>query len=608
MHTRQTMRHWTVGTLAGAMLLGGMLAQTAPAEPAAPMEALAQMPVKEVTVFKDGHALVLHEGTMPTDADGNVVLDYLPVPVLGTFWPYSIDKTVKLVSTVASSRKVLVERTALNVRALIEANVGAEVFITEIPFATSGSEAKPLIYEATILGVPEQSGKEQEANDPPNSGDKLPIKGNVVLLKTLAGTKVANIERIADVTFKKDHKPLLADEELRNLVTMKLAWPGDKPQPKANVGLMYVQKGLRWIPSYKIEIDGQGNANVILQATLINELTDLKDATANLVIGVPSFAFKDTVDPMALHQTLATLSPYFASGSAVGNNLSNSQMITLNSQYAGQPGEGEPRQVQPGAPMDLGPEVAGSGKSEDLFIFTVKHVTMKKGQRMALPVAQFPLAYKDIYTLDVPFAPPLEIRRGVNNAQEAEVAKLLAAPKAIHKIRLSNKSDFPLTTAPAMIVKDSRVLAQGLMTYTQIGSETDLELTTALDIRVKKNDKETKRTPNAATVDRISLTKIELDGTVAISSFAGKAVEIEVTRHVLGNLNTADNDGKVEMINVFENNDYIPAGQVYPTWWNYYSWPTWWSRYNGIGKVTWNVKLEPGKSIELHYAWNYYNQ
>lgn len=31
------------------------------AESAAPLSALAEMPVKEITVFKDGHAFVLHE-------------------------------------------------------------------------------------------------------------------------------------------------------------------------------------------------------------------------------------------------------------------------------------------------------------------------------------------------------------------------------------------------------------------------------------------------------------------------------------------------------------------------------------------------------------------
>jgi hypothetical protein len=52
---------------------------------AAPLGTLAKMPVKEITVFKDGHAFVLHEGPLPTDGAGNVVLDYLPAPVLGTF-------------------------------------------------------------------------------------------------------------------------------------------------------------------------------------------------------------------------------------------------------------------------------------------------------------------------------------------------------------------------------------------------------------------------------------------------------------------------------------------------------------------------------------------
>ena len=58
------------------------------------------LPVREVTVFKDGHALVLHEGRLPTNADGGVTLDNLPMPVLGTFWPYSADAQTPLVSVV----------------------------------------------------------------------------------------------------------------------------------------------------------------------------------------------------------------------------------------------------------------------------------------------------------------------------------------------------------------------------------------------------------------------------------------------------------------------------------------------------------------------------
>jgi hypothetical protein len=79
----------------------------AAAEKAAPLSMFGKLPIKEITVFKDGHAFVAHEGEMPTDERGNVVMDYLPAPVIGTFWPYSAEKRAKLTSVVARQKRVL---------------------------------------------------------------------------------------------------------------------------------------------------------------------------------------------------------------------------------------------------------------------------------------------------------------------------------------------------------------------------------------------------------------------------------------------------------------------------------------------------------------------
>lgn len=161
---------------------------------------------------------------MPVDEAGDVVMDYLPRPLIGAFWPFSADKSAKLVTVTASQHKVLVERTALSLKELIEANVGATVLVTEAPGSTNA------VYEATILDVPAQSGDELESLDVPYSGGKLSQKGSVALLRTASGIKVVNLDRIQDISFTGSYKKNLPREEFRNMLTLKLDWGGSKPQ------------------------------------------------------------------------------------------------------------------------------------------------------------------------------------------------------------------------------------------------------------------------------------------------------------------------------------------------------------------------------------------
>lgn len=558
------------------------------AEPPTPTAALARMPVKEVTVFKDGHAYVVHQGAMPTDAAGNVLLDLLPTPVLGTFWPYSLDKTAKLDAVIAGRRPVAVERTALTVREMLEANVGAEVVIAE--------GTKPA-YPATIVRFLARSAEELDATEPPTGTDRVPVKGNVVLLKTADGTRAVPVEQITDVKFVGKYATKVTGVEVRNLLTLKLNWGGQPPAKSAEVGMAYVQKGVRWIPGYRIELAADGRAVVKLQATLLNELADLTDATVNLVVGVPSFYFKETADPIALSQAVAQLSPYFQTDASTQHALSNSMMtqVARGGEVRNAPGAAAPA-------ADLGPVVEGGTQSEDLFVYTVKNVTLARGQRMVLPIAQYALAYKDVYTLDIPAAPPAELRNPSADAQAAQLAKLMAAPKVIHKVRLTNAATHPLTTAPALVLKDGRVIAQGMMTYTPKLGSVDVTLTAAVDLRVKKADKEVKRTPNGTTFEGHQFARADLTGTVSVTNSGAKPVEIEVTRHVLGSADGVGDGAKAEQVNVLEDD----AGDARPAWWGYYSWPSWWGHVNGVGRITWTVKLAPGQTADQTYAWHYF--
>jgi hypothetical protein len=331
----------------------------------------------------------------------------------------------------------------------------------------------------------------------------------------------------------------------------------------------------------------------------------MDDVTAHLVIGVPTFDFKDTPDPISLQQTVAQLSQYFQQEAKTAYGFANaiSTQLARRSDLDYDRPNAAPA---PGRTLDLGPEVAESGTNEDLFIFTVKHVSMKKGQRMVFTIGEYTMKYKDVFALDIPFAPPPELWRNFDNNRQAELAQLFNAPKVMHKIRLFNSSEYPLTTAPALILKDDRLLAQGLMTYAAPKADADLNITAAVDIRVKKADNETKRTPNAINWQGDQYGRVDLVGKITLTNFRKDAVEIEITRHVLGNVDSADNNGRTEMVNVFESPTFAGAGGPYPCWWGWFSWPWWWRHFNGVGRITWTVTLEPKTPFDLGYTWNYY--
>ena len=118
---------------------------------------------------------------------------------------------------------------------------------------------------------------------------------------------------------------------------------------------------------------------------------------------------------------------------------------------------------------------------------------------------------------------------------------------------------------------------------------------------MKKSDVETTRTPNAATFQGDQYARIDLAGKLTVTNHSAKKIKLEVKRQVLGKVQSADNSGQAQMLNVFEEDK-----PEYPYWWSWYSWPYWWHRMNGIGEIKWNLELEPGEKRVLNYKWCYF--
>ena len=69
------------------------------------------------------------KATCRSSESGIVHLDQLPSPVIGTFWPYAAGDGVTLKGVVAAKRTVKSEQTALTIKDLLRANIGAKVHL-----------------------------------------------------------------------------------------------------------------------------------------------------------------------------------------------------------------------------------------------------------------------------------------------------------------------------------------------------------------------------------------------------------------------------------------------------------------------------------------------
>ncbi len=592
------------------------------AQAAAPPARRAALPVREITVFKDGHAFVLHSGQMATDANGSVQLDRLPTPVLGTFWPYCADKNATLTAVTASASKTRVEHPALSVSELLEANPGAQIVVTQ----TDGRK-----YDAQIVATPRAAS---DASDVPGGAvggmpggfgggfmirNPLPLMQihrslppTIVLLKTPAGESAVPLNSILSVTFKGAYRRTLASEEMRDHLSLHLAWKNGKPARTASVGMVYLQKGIRWIPSYRVSLDGKGHAVVSLQATLLNEMVDLNDVTCHLVVGVPTFWFKDTPDPISLQQTFPQLSRFFQADSQTAYAFSNA----IAGQSAGGGGFGGGGRAGENfggrggagtAPTLADADGIATDRSEDLFLYTVRHITLKKGQNMTLPVTQFTLDYKDVYRLEMPITLPGGILPNGSQAEQ-ELARLARTPRAQHRIRLLNKSAYPITTAPVLIASGDRVIAQTLTSYTSTGATLDLALTAAANVGVKRTESETKSAPDAQIWRGDHLTRYDLNGTLTVTNYDDKPIDLEIVRYVPGRIDTVNRGGVLGAVSPLEDGSgNATAGEARPAWWGGFNWPAYWETFNGLSRVMWNAQIAPKSNADFTYTWHYFS-
>ncbi|MCA9276375.1 MAG: hypothetical protein KDA29_10145 [Phycisphaerales bacterium] len=582
--------------VSAVLLCGGVSSHCVAATPQG------ELPITEITAFKDGHALVVRAGAVALDAQGDAVLTDLPRPVLGTFWADEREERAALASVVSERVEQAETLTASSISALLRANIGAR-----IAFLDPRNELR----EGRLLDII-QPGSDSNASAQthsvwngvswqPQSSNPQPLgEGSfLAIVETESGVATVPVEQIRDLRFLNGLPKTSMDiTRQRERMTLDLEWEGEAPD-EGDVRLMYVQKGVRWIPSYRVTVIDDEHVRLELQATIVNELADLDDVTMHFAVGVPSFAFADSPDPMGLQNAMAGLGPYFRAASETGAMFSNAIMSqTAMSSYDASGSAGSP---------PASPELSGSERAEDLFVYTVDHISLRRGARMVVPLVSYEVCYESLYRLEIPARPPFDATRSIANERRTAIERALSRPIPTHVLRIINDNDerYPITTAPALIIKNGRTLAQGMLGYTAPGGTSDLEVGKGVEIGVETSEHEGERELKAVRWNNNDYARARVDFSTTITNRKDTPVRLEVVKIAFGEQATGGQDAQVEMLSPY---DPMLGSEDEWNWWRGYNWPWWWGRFNGAARFRWDITIEAGEHIELDASWVYYWQ
>jgi len=354
---------------------------------------------------------------------------------------------------------------------------------------------------------------------------------------------------------------------------------------KVSVTLQYLGPGIRWIPTYRITLGNKGEAEMLMQAEILNEAEDLTDVPLDLVVGVPNFRVKNVAAPFSFVASLRNALQQ-AAPQIMGQQVSN----VLFSQRAGEVrgrravGAGA---AAGGAPA-LPPELAGQG-AQDLFVYHVPKLTLRTGERAAVPLISTKVPFRHLYTWDVQLSRS-GTERLPNVGKHSSPVRLLKN-EVWHQIELSNKTDVPWTTGAALMMDGYLPVGQELLTYTSVGGICQVPLTVAVDVRGTYSEEETARVPKAIRLDGNDYTRISKKGTLRVTNYKKEPVALIITCEFGGNATEATDDGRIAV------SDYVRKD-----WASSRGHPA----LNGHSTIVWELELKPGETKEVGCGYTYH--
>jgi len=428
--------------------------------------------VTNAVVFKNGLAFMTREGNV---AFSNGVARVWPVPdaLLGTLWIGASGRTIDEVRAVKEERA---GEAVDSIADLIDANVGRAVVVT--------------------VGNRDYSG--------------TLVRSTTPLLMINVDGKVHAFDRSKVESIAFAQSPV-TEPQVPTPVLLIASRGSDANVP---LTLSYLRSGVSWMPEYSIALADDGHAQMTMQATLINDGEELRDARVRFAVGFPSFEFSHVASPMTMQQSLIEFL------SSLGRDESPNLFANAVSQqqvFANVGGRAS--EVDTDA---IAKRLEGE-TSEDLFFYDRPNVTLAKGERGLYPVFTESVPFRHVYLWEVP-----------QETEETRSRIEKPADRVWHSIVLTNSGATPWTTAPAFVLAHGKPLAQNTLGYTAVGSHGTVKLTVATDVGVERQELEVERKPRDLERSGYHYDAVTIEGTLVVRNFKREAITLSIDKSVEG--------------------------------------------------------------------------
>lgn len=468
------------------------------------MEAQQPLPLKKITIFKNGSCLLTREGKTPVKEE----VARLPIPMEVLFGGYWIGATNgnSIQSLTFKNDKLERKETAKEFWQYISGNVGKTVTL-------SLSSAKSTeTVTGKIISFEKESGiaKLKQEN------------GKITFI---------NVQGIFQLDFNEEANASFMEDSTLRMVVLK----PEKATNELNLQQLSIQAGVNWVPSYLLKIKDEKSARLEMKAVVENGIEDITDAETELVVGAPQMYFGMRRDPIT-YDYLTT------DGSTHQEYAQPSQMLS----NAGFARSAKAAEMDESA-FEQNYSTEGE-KSGDLYIYKIGKITLPNHSKGSYPAFASTVEYKHKYEGVIADKTNYYNSRFVDNAETNY--------DVYHSLELKNNTAVPFTTAPVMVITEKeQFLSQDLLKYTPVGGTVDVKLSKAIDIVMRNAEEESQRNDSYKKINSYMYSRVVIKGSVTISNLQNKEATVNVKKFLSGSVLSQSDGGKSTRTGMgYENN------------------------------------------------------